>query len=272
MLSTTVSYTYCHWCFHCTQANPDSELLEDLHRVDIIGLDSRRIFPRAAVTFLLNFPGVIDWLTTVVSNFNEVFTDLTPGCLQSSLKAKAIYQTWSTTLDGYFTECLNRSTDQDHMSFMLGLWLLKLQQPKSPSPRKAFLDPQFGSSLCPLQKGFFSSRIFLEYLRDPLRSGKYNINPAVYARITCRVLEILNTNPPCFGNPIFLNTFEEWTSCVTQSAPTTELLSALRLKPANAWVTYLLTKGNNSQVILDWLEVCERRSISNIDSNSHPEN
>ncbi|KIJ99052.1 hypothetical protein K443DRAFT_8717 [Laccaria amethystina LaAM-08-1] len=58
MLSTTVSYAYCHWCFHCTQANPDSELLEDLHRVDIFGLDSRRIFPRAAVTFLLNFPGV----------------------------------------------------------------------------------------------------------------------------------------------------------------------------------------------------------------------
>jgi hypothetical protein len=256
MLSTTVSYAYCHWCFHCTQANPDSELLEDLHKVDVIGLDSRRIFPKAAVTFLVDFPGVIDWLTTDVSNLDDVFTDLTPGCLQPSLKAKAIYQTWSSTLDGYFTECLNRSADQDDMSFMLGIWLLKLQQPKSPSLRKAFLDPQFGSSLCPLQKGFFSSRIFLEYLRDPLRSGKYNINPAVYARITCRVLEILNTNPPCFGNPIFLNTFEEWTSCLIQSSPTTELLSALRLKPANAWVTYLLAKGNKFQVIFDWLEVC----------------
>lgn len=137
---------------------------------------------------------------------------------------------------------------------MLGLWLLKLHQPRSFPPRKAFLDPQFGSSLCPLQKGFFASQIFLEYLRDPLRSGKYNINPAIYARITCRVLEILNTNPPCFGNPIFLNTFEEWMSCLTQSAPTSELLSALRLKPANAWVTYLLTKGNNFQVVLNWLE------------------
>lgn len=137
---------------------------------------------------------------------------------------------------------------------MLGLWLLKLHQPRSFPPRKAFLDPQFGSSLCPLQKGFFASQIFLEYLRDPLRSGKYNINPA------------------CFGNPIFLNTFEEWMSCLTQSAPTSELLSALRLKPANAWVTYLLTKGNNFQVVLNWLEVCERRPISNIDSNSHPEN
>ena len=267
MLPTTVSYAYCHWCFHCTKANRDSELLEDLHRVDIIGLDSRRIFPKAAVTFLLDFPGVIDWLTIDVSNPSDLFADLTPSCPQSSLKAKAIYQTWSSTLDGYFTECLNKSSHQDDMSFMLGIWLLKLQQ-----PRKAFLDPQFGSSLCPLQKGFFSSRIFLEYLRDPLRSGKYNINPTIYARITCRVLEILNTNPPCFGNPIFLNNFEEWTSCLTQSAPTTELLSALQLKPANAWVTYLLTKGSNFQVVLDWLEVCERRSIPNIDSNSHPEN
>ena len=240
--------------------------------MDIIGLDSRRIFPKAAVTFLLDFPGVIDWLTTDVSDPNDLFTDLTPGCPQSSLKAKAISQTWSSTLDGYFTECLNKSSHQDDMSFMLGIWLLKLQQPRSLPPRKAFLDPQFGSSLCPLQKGFFSSRIFLEYLRDPLRSGKYNINPAVYTRITCRVLEILNTNPPCFGNPIFLNNFEEWTSCLTQSAPTTELLSALQLRPANAWVTYLLTKGNNFEVVLDWLEVCGRRSISNINSNSHPEN
>ena len=155
---------------------------------------------------------------------------------------------------------------------MLGIWLLKLQLPKFLPLRKAFLDPQFGSSLCPLQKGFFSSRIFLEYLQDPLRSGKYNINPAVYARITCRVLEILNTNPPCHGNPIFLNTFEEWTSCLSQSAPTTELLSALQLKPANAWVISLLTNGNNFTVVLEWLEVCERRSISNIDSNPHPEN
>jgi len=262
------------WCLHCINANPDPGLMNDLEAFSVVRWVERCPDipdPDESIEPLVELAKVLEWLSSNVRQMFFECVQLNSSFLQPSSVTQRIFQTYSTSLDAYFTESLAKCARQDKLSLLLGILVFSSI---SPYDARVFLElsaEDMPGILNPLISIISSDYLhcdplFRAFLVDPARARSYLVDSSTHTRLIIRYLEYIISKASPRGCPhSFLPTLKSWISHLPLAFPTVELLDYLRALPSIAAtkpsVHSLVMMENNVEVVLNWLQVSGSFSV-----------
>lgn len=237
------------WCLHCINANPDRELMDDLEAFSVVQWVEwcpGTADPDEEIEPLVELAKVLEWLSSNPSSATQ-----------------RIFQTYSTSLDAYFTDSLAKCARQDKLPLLLGVLVFSSI---SPYDARVFLElsgEDMPGILNPLISIISSDYLhcdplFRAFLVDPARAGNHLVDSSTHTRVIIRYLEYIMSQASPRGFPHTFLPLTSWISHLPLAFPTVELLDYLRALPSivatKPSVRSLVTTENNIQVVLDWLQ------------------